>query len=103
LENHQNGRHSSSKGGGRGRRRPNGGQQLNNALYPKSSTAQLPKWGCYAFWLLDKGWRVEMEVWTEKCANEEDIDGQNGQIGGEMPDEWVSQRTFLQLDTPIGR
>ena len=31
-------------------------------FYAKSSTAQLPLSNCYGFKLLDKGWRVEMEV-----------------------------------------
>ncbi|KAL3101324.1 hypothetical protein niasHT_028080 [Heterodera trifolii] len=67
--------------------------------FAKSSSAQLPRWKCYAFSLLDKGWRVEMEVWTERCDTTPTED--KGTTEG--ADGWVSERTFLQMDTPTDR
>uniref|UniRef100_A0A183BIJ0 Signal peptide protein n=1 Tax=Globodera pallida TaxID=36090 RepID=A0A183BIJ0_GLOPA len=77
---------------------------LESDAFAKSSSAQLPRWPCYAFSLLDKGWRVELEVWTERCSPPT-TDDEAMEQHTERPEDdgWVSQRTFLQMDTPVAR
>jgi hypothetical protein len=64
-------------------------------LYHQSTSGQLPKSSCYDFDLLDKGWRVEMEIWTTICENDSNSIKRQKEKG--------QYRTFLQLDTPISR
>ncbi|KAI3422131.1 hypothetical protein GPALN_012664 [Globodera pallida] len=77
---------------------------IESDAFAKSSSAQLPRWPCYAFSLLDKGWRVELEVWTERCSPPT-TDDEAMEQHTERPEDdgWVSQRTFLQMDTPVAR
>uniref|UniRef100_A0A914MG62 Uncharacterized protein n=1 Tax=Meloidogyne incognita TaxID=6306 RepID=A0A914MG62_MELIC len=70
-------------------------------FYAKSSTAQLPLSNCYGFKLLDKGWRVEMEVWTEQCFLSDELNETTKFLNNEDDKRWISQRTFVQLDTPV--
>lgn len=61
-------------------------------LYHESTSGQLPKASCYKFDVTDKGWRVEMDIWTEPCKSTD-----------ESHSAHPKYRTFLQLDTPITR
>jgi len=73
--------------------------------YHLSSSAQLPKWPCYAFEVLDKGWRVEMDIWSEECPGR-DFDDSTTSWREEEDNQqldMVNYRTFIHLDTPIAR
>ncbi|KAI1719458.1 hypothetical protein Ddc_08670 [Ditylenchus destructor] len=67
--------------------------------YHRSSSAKLPAWPCYAFEVFDKGWRVEMDIWSEECPEEDLKDSTFKKVKR----EGANYRTFVQLDTPVAR
>ncbi|KAI1720682.1 protein FAM [Ditylenchus destructor] len=67
--------------------------------YHRSSSAKLPAWPCYAFEVFDKGWRVEMDIWSEECPEGDLKDSTVKKVKG----EGANYRTFVQLDTPVAR
>uniref|UniRef100_A0A915DAU8 Uncharacterized protein n=1 Tax=Ditylenchus dipsaci TaxID=166011 RepID=A0A915DAU8_9BILA len=68
----------------------------------QQSTTQ---WPCYAFEVLDKGWRVELDIWSEECPDEDSQINSSGwrQDGRRKKPDWANYRTYLQLDTPVAR
>lgn len=63
-------------------------------MYDGSAVGKIPKMRCYAFELTDKGWRVDLAVWTEDCQynqNKELISSTN------------IYETFIQLETPLSK
>lgn len=76
------------------RRSPSGvDPQTSLIRYHESAVSQMPQYPCYGFELNDKGWRVELEVWSEDCEeNQEQLNTVK------LPQQY---RTFLQLETPL--
>lgn len=64
--------------------------------YGESAVSQMPQWPCYGFDLNDKGWRVELEVWSEEC--EENHDHPNIIKVNKSRQQY---HTYLQLETPL--
>lgn len=77
--------------------------------YHQSASAQLPKirHSCYGFDILDRGWRVELDVWTSNECDEEQRYEENVVAGywNEAKEAAIGSnyRTYLQLDTPMAR
>lgn len=72
-------------------------KSLNSlSRYHESAASQLPQWPCYSFNLNDKGWRVELEVWTEECE-----EGHEQSNNIKVNKSQQQYRTFLQLETPL--
>ncbi|KAI6213786.1 hypothetical protein M3Y94_00192700 [Aphelenchoides besseyi] len=61
------------------------------------ATAQLPAWPCYSFDIVDRIWRVELEVWSEKCEDAVAKFETDGSTDFNPP----PYHTFLQLETPV--
>uniref|UniRef100_A0A0N4ZRM3 LAM_G_DOMAIN domain-containing protein n=1 Tax=Parastrongyloides trichosuri TaxID=131310 RepID=A0A0N4ZRM3_PARTI len=63
-------------------------------IYDGSAVGKVPKVRCYAFELIDKGWRVDLAVWTEDCHTSEE---KNTLEKNKM------YETFIQLETPVSK
>ncbi|KAI6186838.1 hypothetical protein M3Y98_00176700 [Aphelenchoides besseyi] len=63
----------------------------------EKATAQLPAWPCYSFDIVDRIWRVELEVWSEKCEDAVARFGTDSSTDFNPP----PYHTFLQLETPV--
>lgn len=76
------------------RKRSSSSVKSDNSLsrYHESAVGQMPQSPCYGFDLYDKGWRVELEVWSEECDELNAV---------QFPQQ--QYRTFLQLETPLTR
>ncbi|KAH7701857.1 Protein W01F3.1 b, partial [Aphelenchoides avenae] len=80
-----------------------------DAQYHEGAAGQIPKSHCYEFDITDRGWRVEMEVWSsEACDGLESPSGEDD-VFAVLPSHKRAlrrakahqYRTFIQLDTPI--
>ncbi|KAI6189618.1 Protein of unknown function DUF2181 family-containing protein [Aphelenchoides bicaudatus] len=78
------------------KKRSSSSVKSENALsrYHESAAGQMPQSSCYGFDLYDKGWRVELEVWSEECSGDQE---QSNFV--QLPQQ--QYRTFLQLETPL--
>uniref|UniRef100_A0A0K0EFZ4 TLC domain-containing protein n=1 Tax=Strongyloides stercoralis TaxID=6248 RepID=A0A0K0EFZ4_STRER len=63
-------------------------------IYDGSAVGKVPRMRCYAFELTDKGWRVDLAVWTEDCHLNE-----NKKL---IPSNNIYE-TFIQLETPLSK
>ncbi|CAD5226389.1 unnamed protein product [Bursaphelenchus okinawaensis] len=61
--------------------------------FKESAVSRLPKSNCYGFKALDRTWRVEVEVFTMECRDEDDDDVDQKKVFNEY-------RTFISLETP---
>uniref|UniRef100_A0AC35TMS8 Thioredoxin domain-containing protein n=1 Tax=Rhabditophanes sp. KR3021 TaxID=114890 RepID=A0AC35TMS8_9BILA len=64
-------------------------------MYDGSTVGKVPKVKCYGFEIMDKGWRVDLKVWTEHCLL--------GQQHHNRKHSTSNYETILQLETPTTR
>lgn len=72
----------------------------SDLIYHSSSSGQLPMSNCYEFKILDKGWRIDAEIWTTKCNELKDS---TFFVESNAKNQNPIYQTFLTLDTPISR
>uniref|UniRef100_A0A0K0FWK1 Protein PBN1 n=1 Tax=Strongyloides venezuelensis TaxID=75913 RepID=A0A0K0FWK1_STRVS len=64
-------------------------------IYDGSAVGKVPKMRCYGFEITDRGWRVDLAVWTENChVNKNKRSHKNNDNMYE---------TFIELETPLSK
>lgn len=77
------------------------------SYYHESTAGQLPKFSCYEFKVIDRGWRIELDIHSVKCTKNEFGDDEYQDLHTQKKyrrhkkNDNKHYRLSLKLDTPL--